>query len=169
MTKIWLIKLILSHLLTDFVLQPKKWVTDRIEKRFRSVWLYVHAFVTAAIAFLFIGMSYWRFAVVIFFTHLLIDGWKSTRPQNVSYFFIDQLLHLLVITGCWYAAFYTPDDVKELWKYIAQNDQFWILLTAYVFLSFPTGIVIGQLTRKWSEKLRESQGVDKRRQMDRYC
>jgi hypothetical protein len=31
---VWLIKLLLAHLLTDFVLQPNSWVKDRKEKHF---------------------------------------------------------------------------------------------------------------------------------------
>jgi hypothetical protein len=159
MIKIWLIKLILSHLLTDFVLQPKTWITDRKEKHFASWWLYVHSFVTATLALFFIGLSYWYFAVFIFVTHVLIDGWKSYQPPTVPYFLADQFLHLLVIITCWYFAFFTPEDLFALWHYTNENDQFWILLTAYAFLSFPAGIIIGQLTRKWSENLPQASGL----------
>jgi hypothetical protein len=40
---VWLIKLIVSHLLTDFVLQPKSWVEDRTRRHFASRKLYLHA------------------------------------------------------------------------------------------------------------------------------
>jgi Protein of unknown function (DUF3307) len=159
MNTTWLIKLVLSHLLTDFILQPKKWVTDRSQKHFASPWLYVHALVTAGVALLFMGLAWWYFAVIIFVTHLIIDGWKSYRPQTITYFLIDQVLHLLVIVACWYFAFYTLDDLAGLWKSTEVNEHFWIIITAYVFLSFPAGIMIGQMTRKWSDKLPESAGL----------
>ena len=159
MIQTWLIKLILSHLLTDFVLQPKKWVADRSKKHFASVWLYIHGIITAFVALLFIGFSYWYLAIIILVTHIVIDGWKSYRPQTVLYFLIDQLLHLLVLLVCWYLAFFTQDDIASFWNTTKLNDRFWILVTAYVFLSFPAGIMIGQLTKKWSEKLPESTGL----------
>ena len=159
MIKIWLIKLILSHLLTDFVLQPKKWITDRKEKHFASLWLYVHSLVTAILALLFIGPSYWHFALIIFVTHLLIDGWKSYQSSTLPYFLVDHFLHLLVIIICWYFAFFTFEDLSAAWQYTGENEKFWILVTAYSFLSFPAGIIIGQITKKWSEKLPEATGL----------
>ncbi|HEX3025142.1 MAG TPA: DUF3307 domain-containing protein, partial [Chitinophagaceae bacterium] len=46
----WLLKLLLSHLLTDFILQPKTWVEGRKQKHFASFKLYLHGFITALIA-----------------------------------------------------------------------------------------------------------------------
>ena len=59
MNFIWLIKLLLAHLLTDFVLQPKEWIDRRNEKHFLSGYLYLHAGVTALVAWLFMGWGYW--------------------------------------------------------------------------------------------------------------
>ena len=159
MNTLWLIKLILSHLLADFVLQPKKWVNDRCSRHFFSPWLYLHALIAALLAWVFIGFQYWSFALLIFISHALIDGWKSYRPQTAMYFLIDQFIHLLVIAACWYYAFYTPGDIREWLQFMANNNTFWLLATAYVFLSFPTGILIGQITRKWSDQLPRSAGL----------
>src|SRR5450432_170857 len=103
----WLIKLILAHLLTDFMLQPKSWVNDRNEKHFASYKLYFHGCITALMAWLLMGLQYWVPAIIILVTHILIDGWKSYQKKTVTYFLIDQLLHLLVIAGCWYFIFIT--------------------------------------------------------------
>ncbi|MEO6638031.1 MAG: DUF3307 domain-containing protein, partial [Ginsengibacter sp.] len=99
---IWLIKLLLAHLLTDFVLQPSGWVESRNKKHFGSRKLYLHVFLTAMAAWILIGWRYWLVAIIILITHTLIDGWKSYQKQNVTYFLVDQLLHFLVILGCWY-------------------------------------------------------------------
>src|SRR5258706_2670442 len=146
MSTIWLIKLLLSHLLTDFVLQKKEWIRDRTEKHFSSLYLYLHTGITAIIALLFIGFSYWYFALIIFITHIIIDGWKSYRPQTVKYFLIDQFLHLLVIGVCWYLAFYSLDDLKQLLEQTGKNYDFWVITTAFLFLSLLSGILIGELT-----------------------
>src|SRR5258708_6427066 len=101
----WLLKLVLSHLLTDFVLQPTHWVQARNKNHFATKYLYLHGLVTAVVAYIFIGWQYWGIALIILVSHVLIDAWKSYREQNSFYFLIDQLFHLLVITGCFYFTF----------------------------------------------------------------
>ncbi|HXB09950.1 MAG TPA: DUF3307 domain-containing protein [Puia sp.] len=150
---LWLTKLILSHLLTDFVLQPTSWVEDRGKKHFASLKLYLHATVTAGLAYIFIGWQYWLIALVIFITHLFIDGWKSYLPGRITYFLIDQLLHLLVIFGCWIVWFNQWSFIGNRWQRLNSDLHVWILLTALVFVTFPAGILIGQLTSRWSEKI----------------
>ena len=105
------------------------------------------------VAQLLIGQRYWPYAIAIFVTHTAIDIWKSYRPDKLRYFILDQLLHVLVIIGCWYFAFYSLTDIEQLLQRAWSNQQFWILLTAFVFLSFPSGIIIGKMTKKWSAGL----------------
>lgn len=152
---LWLIKLILAHLLTDFVLQPTSWIESRSQKHFRSVHLYLHGLVTALMALLLIGFQYWLVILIILITHILIDGWKSYRPNETKYFLIDQCLHLAVILVCWYFVFLNVDDLVSAWDLITTK-KILILITAYVFVTFPTGILIGQLTRKWREQLADA-------------
>ena len=149
---IWLIKLILAHLLTDFVFQPGRWIESRNKKHFQSVHLYIHGFITAILAVLLIGFQYWWVAVVILVTHILIDGWKSYQPNTTRYFLIDQCLHLLVIFVCWYFVFLNADDVIAAWDLINTKNVI-IIITAYTFITFPAGILIGQLTKKWREQI----------------
>ncbi|RYY52000.1 MAG: DUF3307 domain-containing protein, partial [Chitinophagaceae bacterium] len=90
----WLTKLILSHLLADFVLQPDSWVIKRRVKHFACPELYFHTLVAGGMAVLLLGMAYWYVGLIIFLTHTLIDGWKSYQPQKAVYFLADQFLHL---------------------------------------------------------------------------
>src|SRR6188474_951130 len=113
---IWLTKLLLAHLLTDFILQPRSWVEDRSNKHFASFKLYLHGIVTGTVAWLLIGWGYWLIAIIITVTHILIDGWKSYRAPGIKYFLIDQSLHVLVILGCWYFSFIKWSDVQHAWQ-----------------------------------------------------
>lgn len=149
----WLTRLLLAHLLTDFILQPKSWVADRSEKHFASIKLYLHGCITALLAWLMMGVQYWVPALVILVTHILIDGWKSYRKKNIAYFLADQLLHLLVITGCWYFIFIKWTAVQTFLQTLANHQPFWKTLTAFVFVTSPAGILIGQLTRQWRDKI----------------
>ena len=159
MSTLWLIKLLLSHLLTDFVLQPSKWINDRNKRHFASGYLYLHTFITATSALLFTGFAYWPTVLVILISHTLIDGWKSWRPQTITWFLIDQVLHILVILLCWYFTFFDWNSLQVAGKTLGANYHFWIITTAFVFMSFPAGIMIGQMTRKWSDQLPNGAGL----------
>jgi hypothetical protein len=150
---LFLIKLILAHLLTDFVLQPRAWVEDRNQNHFASAKLYWHVLLTAVVAYVFIGWQYWLAALIIFVTHLLIDGWKSYRPQRIRYFLIDQLLHLAVIFGCWLLTFGDGAFFRQLRQGLHMDVHGWVLLAAFVFVTNPAGILIGVLTSEWSKKI----------------
>jgi hypothetical protein len=156
---IWLTKLLLSHLLTDFVLQGKKWIADRNEKHFLSPYLYLHTLITASAALLFIGFHYWYFGLIIFITHTLIDAWKSYRPDTLLYFLVDQAMHLAVIFICWCVAFYEWTDIKEYFNGVGHNYNFWVIATAFLFLSFSSGILIEKMTRRWREDLDNPGGL----------
>jgi hypothetical protein len=149
---IWLVKLILAHLLTDFVLQPSSWVESRTRKHFQSVHLYLHGLVTGLVALLLIGFSYWIVALVILITHILIDGWKSYQPIQTKYFLIDQALHIAVILICWYFSFLHWDDILAAWEQLTTKNNI-VLITAFVFVTFPSAILIGQLTKKWRDQI----------------
>ncbi len=150
---VWLTKLILSHLITDFILQPKSWVSDRNNKHFASVKLYLHGLVTALLALILIGGQHWPVILVILITHTLIDGWKSYQKKTVAYFLADQLMHLAVIAACWYATFIQWADVQQAFKYLNATPVIWKTITAVIFLTAPAGILIGQLTAQWREKI----------------
>src|SRR4051812_9928275 len=97
---IWLVKMLLSHLLTDFILQPRKWISSRKKHHFLSGYLYLHGLITALVALILTGLQYWPVAIILFASHIIIDGWKSYRKETSVYFLTDQCLHLSVIAGC---------------------------------------------------------------------
>lgn len=150
---IWLIKLILSHLLTDFILQPSSWIKSRNKDHFASRSLYYHGFITASLAYIFIGWKYWLVAIIILITHIVIDGWKSNRPYKIRYFLLDQFFHGLVIVGCWWLTFKDLKVVQNIFQRLNSSSHYWLLLAGFVFVTNPAGILIGQLTSQWSRKV----------------
>lgn len=150
-----LLRLIIAHLLTDFIIQPKSWVRDREEQQGRSTKLYLHVLVTAIVAYLLSGLyTNWVIPVVIFFSHLLIDYLKSKTDKNrFSYFMADQIAHLLVIVVLWLSIEDKWPAIAPLTAMIIGNDKFWIIVTGYLFVSFPLGIIIGKATQKWRDQI----------------
>ncbi|RYY89854.1 MAG: DUF3307 domain-containing protein [Chitinophagaceae bacterium] len=148
----WLLKLILAHLLTDFVLQPKSWIVARTTRHFAAPQLYIHGLVTALLAGLFIGFDPWWVAPLVLLTHTLIDGLKSYRPPTIGWFLADQAAHVLVLVACWFAVWnykgsLLPDfDLLFTPKYL-------LLTIAFVLVTKPMGIFIGQFTARWRARL----------------
>jgi hypothetical protein len=155
----WLIKLILAHLLSDFILQPKSWVTDRRKKHFKSATLYVHGLITALLAWVLMGRPYLQAAIIILVTHIAIDIWKSYQKDSALMFIADQTMHLLVILVLFCYTFSRWNLLQQLWQRINLQEGFWSLLTAFVFLTLPAGILIGQLTKHWREKVSDAEGL----------
>ena len=156
---IWLTKLLLAHLLTDFILQPKSWVEDRTNKHFASFKLYLHGLITGTVAWLMMGWNYWVTALFIMITHILIDTWKSYRNPTIKYFLIDQSMHILVILGCWYYNFIKWNDIQQAWQQLNTQLTSWKIVTALVFLTAPAGILIGQFTKQWRDKIADAESL----------
>ena len=153
---VWITKLLMAHLLTDFILQPAGWIMQRQDQHFASAKLYLHGLLTGIVALLFVRPHYWPIVVVITLSHILIDGWKSYQPETAKFFLIDQLLHLLVIVACWYFSFFQWKDLQLAAGKLGSNEKFWIIAAAFVFLGFPAGIMIGKLTKRWQDQIKET-------------
>lgn len=157
--EIWLIKLLVSHLLADFILQPQSWIISRRLKHFGSPTLYVHGSITGAAALLLTGFTYWPVALVIGISHTLIDGWKSYQKDNIGWFLADQALHLVVMLGCWALYFLPAPEITAAFSNFMANRATWILLLGIIFLTTPAGILIGQMTRRWREKIENAESL----------
>jgi len=92
--------LLLAHLVADFALQTPKICAHKKENKWRSCYQYYHAAVVFALSWLMAFESgFWWGALVIGFTHLVIDLWKSYHADNVKWFVVDQLLHIAILSG----------------------------------------------------------------------
>lgn len=156
---IWLTKVLLSHLLADFLLQRKSWIADRRLKKFASPYLYLHTTIAAGLTLLFIGSSYWIIALIIFVTHTLIDGLKSYAPDKSLYFLLDQAAHLLVILVCWWFTFQDLPELLAKWDDIKVDTNLWIKVTGYFFVTFPASFLTGQLTKDLRATLSNREGL----------
>lgn len=91
---------IIAHLLTDFTFQSLEWVNGKRKDGFRSKKLYLHVLVVFLFSVLLADQ--WKFiwfSLIIAVSHLIIDGIKNSFKETKYTFFIDQGLHLFVITG----------------------------------------------------------------------
>ncbi len=71
------VKLLLAHLIGDFLLQPTSWVEDKEKNKQKSLYLYLHTFLHCAIAWILVGeKAFFGFAVLLAILHGLIDFLK---------------------------------------------------------------------------------------------
>jgi hypothetical protein len=147
------LRLVIAHFLTDFLIQPSSWISDRKTKKWRSGKLYMHALITAVAAYIFAGLwKLWWLPLFIFITHLLIDLWKSYRPAKMVYFLADQCLHLLTILLLWIIIYNKWDETGIFLTGVYSNIRFLLILVAYVIITWPLGILVGQATEQWRDE-----------------
>ena len=146
-----LIRLIIAHLLTDFVFQSDSWVKRKYKDGWHSKYLYVHGAVAGILAYLFSGLwSLIWIPVTIAATHIIIDGVKAKFDDNIKSFSLDQLAHFAVIFAIWIWIM-TPslEDLAVLEQLFLPGIKIWVILTAYLIIIWPSSVLISKLTEKW--------------------
>ena len=146
------IKLVLAHLIGDFVLQPTRWVLHKQSNKIKSKFLYLHVLLHFALYMLFLwDLSLWKIALIVTIAHFVIDVLKLYsndlfKSKSIP-FFIDQILHILVIYCC---AFYT--DLYTHTISLFENLD-WYLVTAIVFVTYPAAIIMGMILEGMSNQI----------------
>ena len=151
-----LIKLILAHFVGDFLLQPKSWVDEKETRKLASPKLYIHFLIHGLLVLLVLwDHEYWPLALILMFTHAIIDLIKlyaKNSTNKPTWFLTDQALHIISILVVWYFWF-NPDIDLTGWL---ENPAAWIYITAVVFITFVSGILIHVLMSNWSKALNDS-------------
>lgn len=142
------VKLLLAHLLGDFLLQPSSWVQDKEKKKQKSIYLYIHTLLHGILAWILVGeIAFVWLAILLALSHGLIDFLKLYF-QNVAtkrtWFIADQIMHLIVIVL-----------ITVLYKNLIIDfnffdNHFWLLATALLFLTKPTSIIIKNIISIWT-------------------
>lgn len=148
------VKLLLAHIIGDFFLQREKWIVNKESKKWLSPYLYLHVFIHFLLIILLLwDINIWPVALIIAITHYLIDGLKLSlqRAETRGFWFgADQGAHLLVLLLVWYL-FWGTGNLDGL------SNQFWILLTGLLFLTFPSSYIIQYIMDSWSNQINLSQ------------
>jgi hypothetical protein len=153
---ILLTKLLLAHFIGDFFLQPKHWVKEKEKKKLKSPKFYFHVAIHFALLFLILwDLALWPIILIIGGLHLIIDALKLIAQKKKTkrlWFFIDQVLHVLVIITTYYVYTNTTLDYNSI-----ITEQNLILITCLVFLTRPVSIIMKTIFTKWNiSKLTEN-------------
>ncbi|MFT6796705.1 MAG: hypothetical protein ACJART_001849 [Maribacter sp.] len=146
------VKLVLAHLIGDFMLQPLKWVIHKEANKIKSKYLYLHVLIHFALYVLVIwDFSLWKIAIILALSHLLIDLAKLYanpwfKNKNIP-FILDQILHILVLYVC---SYYT--ELPEHFISLFENLN-WPLVLAVLFVTSPSAIIMGKLLEPMSGQI----------------
>ena len=146
-----MIKLILAHLIGDFLFQPDSWVEDKKNKKIKSKYLYYHIGIHFIALLILLQFEFIAASILIVISHFIIDLIKIylTNDKNARLLFIvDQIMHLLIILGVVY--YYAPFtiDLEQIYApHILLFITFLILIT-YVF-----SVIIKQLIAPWDAEI----------------
>lgn len=149
------VKLLLAHLLGDFIWQPNSWVAHKEIKKHKSVYLYVHILLHGVLAAILAGeIRFIPYAVLIAVTHGIIDLIKLNFQKDKTkrtWFVVDQIAHILVLIAI--VLLYQNKNLIYFW----QDNEFWILLTGFLLVTKPTSIFIKTIISIWSPESQNSQ------------
>jgi hypothetical protein len=142
------IKLLLAHLLGDFLLQPNSWVADKERRKHRSIYLYAHTLLHGIIAWMIIGtIEFGWYALLLTVAHGIIDLLKlqlQKESTKRAWFLLDQLLHVMVLGLI--TILYNDTTLK-----ISDIDQHvWVIITSVVLLTSPSSILIKTVISIWT-------------------
>jgi len=158
-----LIRILVAHLLSDFLFQPKLWAENKDKYGLKSKYFYLHIGLTTAIL-LVVTWDFSLYPVVLWITgaHFIIDAIKSKIPNSsIRIFLVDQLLHLIVILFVWLYFTHQFRVFYDAVFAIMVLPKLWLLLFFYLLLTMPSAVLIGKMTQKWSDEI-EKEGKDKK-------
>lgn len=146
------VKLLLAHLIADFILQPSKWVTQKERLLHKSNKLYLHL----AVHFICMAIIVWDLEFLPMITgitvvHGIIDFLKLKYQKNNrrTAFFLDQLAHIITIA---LAAWIWQNDLFSGIGFSWSN-YYLPIVTAMVWLTIPCSIVIRTTISAWSSQI----------------
>jgi len=154
-------RLLLAHLLTDFVLQPTVWVQHKRADRHRSPYLYWHGLVALLTTYALLGdyRNPWP-ALVVGVSHTGIDALKLhfDRHNRLRWFVGDQAAHVGVLVLVWLTYTENWGRLTRVGEAVFSELTFLTVLTGYLICTTPLSFLIGIATRKWQRQLNPPEG-----------
>lgn len=147
---LFFIKLLLAHIIGDFLLQPTKWVNHKYKKKHKSKYLYYHILIHFLALTLVLQAqlkNYWLAFVVIIVSHYIIDVIKlhlNTKKNTRALFFIDQLAHILILSLVVTFYFSNPFEVGVVF-----TSETLVFITFLLFATSVASVIMKVIISKW--------------------
>jgi uncharacterized membrane protein len=150
-----LIRIIIAHLLSDFVLQTNKMVSN---KKYFSYEMFLHITIVFCVTLIF-SLSFWV-SLSIALLHYLIDIikyflQKRISNRNLEIFLLDQILHLVCIVIIWALSIEQLHQVGKALLFPITNYPISLYLLAYIIVVWPVGYLLKFVLLKMAIKTNE--------------
>lgn len=144
------LKILLAHLVGDFILQSGSWVSDKNRRKIKSPKLFIHTGIHAILLALVLefNLYYWKAFILIITSHLIIDlakSWLSDKRPDTELFFLDQSAHITIIAIA--TLFYHPFEFNISGLLSGGNV---VLATALVFVTFAAAVIVKASISQWN-------------------
>lgn len=160
-----LVRLLLGHIVADFLLQSRSMIDEKRAKAWKSGALYIHSGIYAAIIFVAASAwTQWLWLVPVFFvSHAFIDGWKASRENKALTFVCDQVAHLAVLILVFFAlAGWTPNPLDFFRQQIWTSPRLLVIILGYLLVLWPVGRLMNVITNPFRRQLEDdkSRGLE---------
>jgi hypothetical protein len=155
------VRLLIAHILTDFILQTSKTVADKNARLFRSNSFWLHGILTGVVAGALIWDRFvWLPIVIIVLSHLLIDYLKIIISRRIGrkgagiqtlLFIIDQSLHIIVLVIAWLMIIHGFHKLRLVLGELLPDYRILLRVLAYLIVVGPVTYLIKYLTLKWAD------------------
>ena len=145
----FIIQLLIAHIIGDFVLQPNKWVIDKNLNKHKSKFLYLHGLVHLISLFILLkfNWSYWPYILFIVISHIIIDLIKLNLADRVNkrkLFFLDQILHMIIISIVVYIKYPYKINAEEIY-----SKESLLIILAILLVTYVSSFIMKMIMSKW--------------------
>jgi len=146
-----LIKLVLAHIIGDFLFQPDSWIEDKKKNKIKSKYLYYHIGIHLIALLAVLQFKLIAATIFIVISHFIIDLIKIylSNDKNGRLLFVgDQIMHLLIILGVVY--YYAPFtiDLEQIYA-----PHVLLLITFIILVTYVFSVLIKQLIAPWDREI----------------
>lgn len=161
MSLVILLRLLIAHIFSDFVLQTNRINNGRkgYEKDGESEistfakyrFQVFHSVTHSVVSYLLVAQwDNWIIPLVILVSHFIMDYIKSGHmKENVSSFLIDQMVHLVIILILW-IVMYQDGSIYTWLENNWTSTRVWAIITAYILVLKPTSIFLNLFIKRWT-------------------
>ncbi|MEQ8475061.1 DUF3307 domain-containing protein [Fulvivirga sp.] len=154
-----LLRLIIAHLLADFVFQTDSMVQGKRKKGIKSPHFYWHLSIVGLLSYVLLAdWSNWKVPLLIVLLHGAIDWLKiKINKDNILLFAADQGLHIVSIVFVWFIfSGNSLTGIIETQDFFKLDSKHLIVCIAYIITTLPSAILIGYLTKTWQKQLKKA-------------
>jgi len=157
-----LLRLLVAHIIGDFILQREDWVKNKNKDKIKSVHLYLHCLIHGILVYVFLfKFNSFLIPIIIILSHFIIDTLKIYFGKEKRFtFLIDQLLHIAVILFLWIFKTEQQDQIYNFILSVFSKSHFWLIITSYLFISNPTSVIIAEFIKKWKDSIKNEDSLE---------